>query len=81
MGELERDVSCTDERDARRQLVELEEGSARDKVLLPGNAEASRLRSRRDHEVTRFEHLAIDREPIGAHEPGLSMIGRDPRLL
>ena len=44
VGELERDVSRTDEREAGRQLVELEEIGAREKMLLAGNREASRLR-------------------------------------
>ncbi len=37
VSELERDVSRPDEREARRQLVELEEIGAREKMLLAGN--------------------------------------------
>src|SRR2546427_8641677 len=81
MGELERDVSCTKERNPRGQLVELEESCARDKVLLSRNAEVSRFGSGGDHEVPRFEHLAINRQLVWAHEPSRAMIGRDASLL
>src|SRR2546425_1279156 len=81
MGELERDVSGTKERNPRWQLVEFEESSAGEQVLLAGNAEVSRLGSGGDHEVPRLEHLAIYRQPLGAHEPRGPMKGRDPSFL
>src|SRR5712691_12657962 len=81
MGELERDVSCTKERNPRRQPVEFEESSAGEQVRLSGNAEVSRFGSGGDHEVPRLEHLAIYREPLRAHEPRGPMIRRDPSLL
>src|SRR2546425_8356864 len=81
MGELERDVSSTKERNPRRQLVEFEESRAREQVLLSGNAEVSRLGSGGDHEVPRLEHLAIYRQPLRTYEPRGPMIGRDPGFL
>src|SRR5437870_13915700 len=78
MSELERDVSCTKERNARGQLIEFKESRAREQVLLSGNAEVSRLRSGGDHEVPRLEHLAIYRQPLRTHEPRGPMIGPDP---
>src|SRR3989475_3886620 len=81
MGELERDVSCTKERNPRGQLVEFEESCARDKVLLSGNAEVSRFGSGGDHEAPRLEHLAIYRQPLRTHEPRGPMIRRDPSFL
>src|SRR3989475_5554577 len=81
VGELERDVSCTKEQHPRGQLVEFEVGSAREQELLAGNAEVSWLGSGGDHEVPRLEHLAIYRQPLGAHEPRGPMKGRDPRFL
>src|SRR5207244_2746845 len=45
MGELERDISCTEERNPPWQLVEFEESSAREQVLLSRNAEVSRFGS------------------------------------
>src|SRR6266849_11197678 len=81
MGELERDVSCTEERNPRGQRVEFEESSAREQVLLSGNAEVSRFGSGGDHEVPRLEHLAIYRQPLRTHEPRGPMIGRDPSFL
>src|SRR2546422_8172224 len=81
MGELERDVSRTDERDPWRQLVEFEERGARDQVHLAGHPEPSRLGSRGDHEVTCLELLAIYRQPLRTHEPRGPMIGRDPSFL
>src|SRR5712691_313694 len=81
MGELERDVSCTKERNPRGQLIEFKESRAREQVLLSGNAEVSGLGSRGDHEVPRLVHLAIYRQPLRAHEPRRPVIGRDPSLL
>src|SRR6267143_7160311 len=81
MGELERDVSGTKERNPRRQLVQFEESSAGEEELLAGNAEVSRLGSGGDHEVPRLERLAIYRQPLRAHEPRRPMIGRDPSFL
>src|SRR2546425_12061592 len=81
MRELERDVSCSQERDPRRQLVEFEESGAGEQVLLAGNAEVSRLGSGGDYEVPRLDHLAIYRQPLRTHEPGGPMIGRDPSFL
>src|SRR5439155_10562013 len=81
MGQLERDVSCTKERNPRGQLVEFEESCARDKVLLSGNAEVSRFGSGGDHEAPRLEHLAIYRQPLRTHEPRGPMIRRDPSFL
>src|SRR5256712_2642940 len=81
MGELERDVSCTKERNPPGQLVEFKESRAREQVLLAGNAEVSRLGSGVDHEVPRLEHLAIYRQPLRAHEPRGPMIGRDPSFV
>src|SRR3989449_7646460 len=81
MGELERDVSCTKERNPPGQLVEFEESGAREQVLLSGNAEVSRLGSGGDHEVPRLEHLAIYRQPLRTHEPRGPVIGRDPSFL
>src|SRR2546422_5301814 len=81
MGELERDVSSTKERNPRRQLVEFEESRAREQILLSRNAEVSRFGSGGDHEVPRFEHLAINRQLVWAHEPSRAMIGRDASLL
>src|SRR2546422_3597561 len=81
MGELERDVSCTEERNPRRQLVEFEVSSAGEQELLAGNAEVSRLGSGGDHEVPRLEHLTIYRQPLRTHEPRRPMIGRDPSFL
>src|SRR5260370_3232091 len=80
VGELERDVSRTDERDSRWQLVEFEESGARDQLLLAGPPEPSRLCTRSDHEVARFEHVAIDRELVRPYDPPRAMIRRDPRL-
>src|SRR2546428_12103225 len=81
MGELERDVSCTEERNPRRQLVEFEESSAGEQVRLAGNAEVSRLGSGGDDEGPRLEHLTIDRQPLRTHEPRGPMIARDPSVL
>src|SRR5438477_8100746 len=81
MGELERDVSCTEERNPRRQLVEFEESSAGEQVLLAGNAEVSWFGSGGDHVVSRLENLAIYRQPLRTHEPRGAMIGRDPSVL
>src|SRR6266702_4854437 len=81
MRELERDVSCSQERDPRGQLVEVEKGGAREQILVAGNAEVSRLGSGSDHEVRRIEHLAIHRQPLRTHEPRGPMIGRDPSFL
>src|SRR2546426_7788060 len=81
MGELERDVSGTKERNPPGQLVEFKESRAREQVLLAGNAEVSRLGSGGDHEVPRLEHLAIYRQPLRTHEPRGPMIGRDPGFL
>src|SRR2546430_15229017 len=81
MGELERDVSCTKERNPRGQLVEFEESCARDKVLLSGNAEVSRFGSGGDHEAPRLEHLAIYRHPLRTPAPRGPLIRRDPSFL
>src|SRR5207245_5186462 len=81
MGELERDISCTEERNPPWQLVEFEESSAREQVVLSRNAEVSRFGSGGDHEVPRLEHLAIDRQPLRTHEPRGPVIGRDPSFL
>src|SRR6266849_65985 len=81
MGELERDVSCTEERNPPGQMVEFEESSAREQILLSGNAEVSWFRSGGDHEVPRLEHLATYRQLLGAHELRGPMIGRDPSFL
>src|SRR5712691_3607814 len=81
MGELERDVPCTKERNPRGQLVEFEESSAGEQVLLSGNTEVSGLGSGGDHEVPRLEHLAIYRQPLRTHEPRGPVIGRDPSFL
>src|SRR6266849_5441898 len=81
MGELERDVSCTEERNPRGQRVEFEESSAREQVLLSGNAEVSLFGSGGDHEMPRLEHLAIYRQLLRTHEPRGPMIGRDPSFL
>src|SRR5437667_12414364 len=81
MGELERDVSCTKERNPPGQLVEFKESSAGGQVLLAGNAEVSRLGSRGDHVVPRLENLAIYRQPLRTHEPRGPVIGRDPSFL
>src|SRR6266849_2249868 len=81
MGELERDVSCTEERNPRGQLFEFEESSAREQILLSGNAEVSWFGSGGDHVVPRLENLAIHRQPLRTHEPRGPMIGRDPSFL
>src|SRR5438552_974117 len=81
MGGLERDVSCTKERNPPGQLVEFKESSAGGQVLLAGNAEVSRLGSRGDHVVPRLENLAIYRQPLRTHEPRGPVIGRDPSFL
>src|SRR3989454_5243476 len=81
MGELERDVSGTKERNPPGQLVEFKESRAREQVLLAGNAEVSRLGSGGDPEVPRPDHLAIYRQPLRTHEPRGPMIGRDSGLL
>src|SRR5438445_13651188 len=81
MGELERDVSCTEERNPRRQLVEFEESSAGEQVRLAGNAEVSRLGSGGDDEVPRLEHLTIDRQPLRTHERRGPMLASDPSVL
>src|SRR3989441_6366371 len=81
MGELERDVSCTKERNSLWQLFEFEESRAREQILLSRNAEVSRLGSGGDHEVPRLEHLAIYRQPLRTHEPRGPMIRRDPSFL
>src|SRR5260370_42500717 len=81
MGELERDVPCAKVRNPCWQLVELEESSAREQVLLAGNGEVSRLGSGGDHEVPRLEHLAVHGHPLRTHEPRGPMLRWEPRCL
>src|SRR5262245_11137800 len=62
MGKLERDVSASDEDDARRKTTELEELFTGDQMLRASNLHRRGLCARRYDNVSGFEHVVADHD-------------------